>query len=139
MWDEFTLPVRYGGDYELTRGILNRVANHVLKDYMESARAAWESVTRKYLIEQAQIEPVVTLVVIDNWIAFTVRYIVDYKQRRVTRNELFTGILDEINKTNGKVIIASGTYAVVEMPTLKVSEVRPNGGPAAGVGSERLI
>lgn len=127
VWDEITLPVKYGGDYALAEEILNRVANQLLGEYVASAKATWQSVAKKYLIEEAQIEPMVTLVANDNWVQFTLRYITDYKLRRNTRNELFTRILKELEKTNGRVEIASGTYAIVEAPPLEltVKETKP--------------
>jgi small-conductance mechanosensitive channel len=129
VWDEFTLPVKYGGDYALAGEILNRVANQLLGEYVASAKATWKSVAQKYLIEEAQIEPMVTLVATDNWIEFTLRYIVDYKLRRITRHQLFVRILDELHKTDGRVEIASGTYAIVEAPPLEftVKEKKPAG------------
>ena len=121
VWDEITLPVKYGGDYKLAGEILNRVATDLLGEYVASAKATWESVAKKYLIEEAQIEPMVTLSANDNWVEFTLRYITDYKLRRNTRHELFTRILKEVEKTNGRVEIASGTYAIVEAPPLQVN------------------
>lgn len=44
---------------------------------------------RKYLIEDAKIEPIVTLVTNDNWIEFTLRYVVDYKVRRIKKRSIF--------------------------------------------------
>ena len=34
---------------------------------------------------------------------FTLRYIVDYKRRRITKDRLFTRILEEVDQTNGRV------------------------------------
>ncbi len=121
VWDELTLPVKYGGDYKLAGDILDRVANQVLGEYVASAKATWISVAKKYLIDEAQIEPMVTLVANDNWVEFTLRYITDYKLRRATRHRLFTDILKEIEKTGGRVEIASGTYAIVEAPPLEMT------------------
>jgi hypothetical protein len=51
---------------------------------------------------------------------FTVRYVVDYKKRRITKDLLFTRILDEIEKTEGQVAIASQTVHIIETPLLNV-------------------
>jgi small-conductance mechanosensitive channel len=121
VWDEITVPVKYGGDYKLAGEILNRVATELLGEYVASAKATWKSVAQKYLIDEAQIEPMVTLVANDNWVEFTLRYITDYKLRRNTRHELFTRILRELDNTNGRVEVASGTYAIVEAPPLQLN------------------
>ncbi|MGK7876249.1 MAG: hypothetical protein AB4426_24030 [Xenococcaceae cyanobacterium] len=74
----------------------------------------------KYLIEEQRIEPAVTLVANDNWIQFTIRYAVNYKRRGETKDQLFTRILDEIDKTNGHIAIASTTFQLVEAPVFDV-------------------
>jgi hypothetical protein len=83
-------------------------------------KRAWRDIVKRYMIEEAMIDPVVTLVCTDNWIEFTVRYITDYKLRRTTKNRLFGLILDEFEATGGRVKIASTTVQIVEPPPLTV-------------------
>lgn len=54
---------------------------------------------RRYVIEDARVDPMVTLVANDNWLEFTVRYVVDYRRRRLTKDTLFTRILEEFAAT----------------------------------------
>ncbi len=75
---------------------------------------------RKYLIEDARIEPSVTLIANDNWLEFTVRYVVDFKQRRTMKDKIFMRILDEIDKTEGRVKMASATFELLDTPTFKI-------------------
>jgi small-conductance mechanosensitive channel len=121
VWDEFTLPIKYGSDLVLAQELLNRVCNEVVDPYVTSAKATWDHAARKYLIDAAQFEPMVTMRATDNWIEFTIRYIVDYKKRRLTESELFRRILDELQKTSDRVQLSSGTYAIVQVPPLQVS------------------
>ena len=51
---------------------------------------------------------------------FTIRYPVNYKKRRIKKDELFTRILDEFENTSGKVTFASATFELVEAPTINV-------------------
>lgn len=120
LWDEITVPVKYGSDHRLAREILQRVANEIVGDYATRARAAWKDVVKRYLIEDEKVEPTVTLIANDNWMEFTVRYVVDYKRRRITKDQLFTRILEELDKTDGRVAIASMTIHIVETPALDV-------------------
>jgi hypothetical protein len=62
--------------------------------------------------------PGVFLTLTDNWMEFSVRYVVDYKTRRIIKDLLFNRILEEFNKTNGRVTIASTTIQVVETPVM---------------------
>lgn len=120
VWDEISLPIKYGSDRHLAREICQKVVNEVVSDYIFSAQTEWRHMVRKYLIEDQKIEPVVTLMANDNWLEFTIRYVVDYKRRRGTKDELFTRILEEIDKTEGHVAIASTTIHLVETPPLAV-------------------
>lgn len=62
----------------------------------------------------------ITLHATDNWIEFTVRYVVDYRKRRWMKDHLFTRILEEIDKSNDRIQLASATFEVVSGSTLDV-------------------
>jgi small-conductance mechanosensitive channel len=121
LWDEITVPVKYGSDHRLAREILQQIAEDVVGEFTARAKLAWHDAVKKYRIEDEQVEPMVTLVANDNWMEFTVRYIVDYKRRRTTKDELFTRILNAIDETHGRVAIASTTIQIVETPGLQVN------------------
>jgi small-conductance mechanosensitive channel len=120
LWDEITVPVKYGSDHRLAREILQRVADEVVGDYATHARAAWKGVVERYMIEDERVEPTVTVIANDNWMEFTVRYVVDYKRRRITKDQIFTRILEEFDRTDGRVAIASTTIQIVETPAFDV-------------------
>ena len=120
VWDEITISVKYGSDHRLARQLLQQVATEVVGEYVPQAQAEWKNLVRKYLIEDARIDPLVTLVTNDNWIEFTLRYVVDYKARRIKKDQLFTRILDEFLSTEGRVTFASATFHLVETPVFDV-------------------
>lgn len=121
LWDEITLPVRYGSDYALTRHILLEVANEIVGDYTASAEENWRRVVRKYLIEDAPLQPSVSLAANDNWVQFTLRYITDYKKRRSTKDALFSRILERAAQSPEKIAFASATFELVGLPALEVN------------------
>lgn len=120
LWDEIVLPIKYGSDRKLTRAIMERVAQEVVGEYTEKATQAWEKMTSLYMVENAQVEPAVSLVANDNWLEYTLRYVVNFKRRRITKDRLFTRLLEEIDLTDGKVGMASMTVHLVETPTFDV-------------------
>ena len=120
LWDEIVLPVKFGCDYTLAKSILTRVAEEIAGDYARSAQQEWSRMVTKYMIEDARVEPMVTLLVTENWVEFTVRYVVDYKRRRATKDLLFTRIIEEIDKTGDRVGIASTTLQLVDLPEVRV-------------------
>jgi small-conductance mechanosensitive channel len=120
VWDEINLPIKYGSDIVLTKELILIEAQKSLSTYAEFAKEHWQHMVKKYLIEDAIITPTLTLKLTDNWIEFNLRYIVDYKKRRATKNELFTNIYNQINNSNGKVALASATFEVVGIPDVNI-------------------
>ncbi|GGB67938.1 mechanosensitive ion channel protein MscS [Flavobacterium suaedae] len=114
LWDELKIPVQYGSDYDLAKEILLKVGNEVAGNLSEESQAKWHSLQRKYRLEEAKTEPMVSLIANDNWVEFTLRYVVDYKQRRGIKTEMFTRILKEVDATNGAIKFASATFQLVE-------------------------
>jgi small-conductance mechanosensitive channel len=56
LWDEISVPVKYGGDYRLAREILYRVADEVVGDYTARASAEWQRMVKRYMVEDASTE-----------------------------------------------------------------------------------
>jgi small-conductance mechanosensitive channel len=120
LWDEIVLPVKYGSDIQTARSILYQAAEVVVGEYNHPAQVRWKEMYKKYRLEHESVDPVVTLIANDNWLEFTLRYIVDYKKRRTTKDQLFEAILNEIATTDGKVAIASTTLQLVDLPVVKL-------------------
>lgn len=120
VWDEITIPVKYGSDRTLAKELLVKAALDIAGTDVPIAQAQWGMMVHKYLIEDARIAPMVTLAANDNWLEYTVRYVVNYKQRRSQKDRLFTRILDDFDNTNGKVAMASATFHLVDAPILEV-------------------
>lgn len=121
LWDEIKVPVRYGSNYEQAREIFTKVVTHVTGEFSSHAAKTWNTVQKKYRVENAKTEPIVTLVANDNWIEFTIRYVVDFKFRRITKDQLYTTILNEVAATSGAVQLASATFELTKVPKLSVS------------------
>lgn len=120
VWDEINLPIHYGSDIQLADQIILHIAQATLTDYASYAEEHWKHMVRKYLIENANVEPTLTLKLTDNWVEFNLRYVVDYKKRRMTKDKLYRDIITSINKTNGKVSLASTTFEIVKVSDIKV-------------------
>ncbi|GEM_PF-84151 len=125
LWDECTVPVKYGSDHKLARQILEKVADQVSAEFIEQAEAHWRQIAKKYLVEDARTSPMVTIVLNDNWMEFTVRYVVNYRRRRLAKDQLFTLLLEELEQTEGRVQLASATFQLVETPVFDVRIKQP--------------
>ncbi|MDP5104905.1 MAG: hypothetical protein NWQ31_01905 [Polaribacter sp.] len=87
----------------------------------EKSKEKWTVLQEKYKLENAQTDAMVSLIVTDNWVEYTLRYVVNYNKRRVTKTALFTSILAKIEATNGEVKFASATFQLVDPPEFKVN------------------
>jgi len=120
LWDEIKIPIQYGSDYDLAKEIFEQVGKDVAGDLSQLSLEKWKTLQNKYRLEEAQTDPMVSLIANDNWVEYTLRYIVNYKKRRITKTALFTQILKKVEATNGHVKFASATFQLVDTPDFKV-------------------
>jgi small-conductance mechanosensitive channel len=107
LWDEIQVPIKYGSDLELTRELIGEAIDETVSDYVPLARDKWKHMVKKYMIENASVEPIITIEANENWVTYSIRYTVDYKSRRTTKDMLFRKILAGIDETGGRIEIAS--------------------------------
>ena len=112
LWDEVTIPIRTDSDFKYAEEKFLEILNDVQGDFAIEAKKNWEKMTEKFMIENAQVNPMVTMSFDENWITFTLRFVVDYKKRRGTKNLIFTKALDAINNSNGRISIGASSLEV---------------------------
>ncbi len=103
-------------NYEKAKQLFENIGNEVAGDLTQKSREKWVALQNKYRLEDSQTEPMVSLIANDNWVEFTLRYVVSYKKRRATKTELFTCILKVVEAPNSEIKIASATFHKVEAP-----------------------
>jgi hypothetical protein len=52
--------------------------------------------------------------------------VVDYRKRRVVKDQLFTRILEEVDKSSNRIRLASATFEIVDFPRVTL-ETTPQG------------
>jgi hypothetical protein len=103
---------------------LEQTVHEVTGEYAQEAAVSWRDMVTSFKIENTQVEPSVTLIANDNWLEYTVRYVVDYKNRRRTKDRLFTRILEEVDRSHGKIVLASATFELVGAPPITIQKPR---------------
>ena len=116
LWDEMVIPLKTNSDYKYALSMLENILEEEVGDFARSSQAAWNQMIGKYSIENARVQPMVTMSFDENWMTFTLRYVVDYKSRRGTKSALYNKILTAINNSNGKVEIASAAFEITAFP-----------------------
>jgi len=120
LWDEIKIPIKYGSDYNLAKKMIYDTAQEIVGDYSNEAKEKWDIMVRKFLIENASTYPMVNIIANDNWVEFTLRYVVDYKKRISVKDKLFMSILEKIETSSNNVEIASATFELTNAPAVEV-------------------
>jgi small-conductance mechanosensitive channel len=124
IWDEIELPVTYNSDWGLAIEKVLAIAKRETASETKGAEMDMERLSKKYFFEKRIASPVIYLRFTDNWIDLRLRYVIDARNRRITRSRISTMILEEIQRS-GKIKIASQTTAIVEFPEVTVKQARP--------------
>lgn len=114
LWDEITVPIRLNSDHKSAKDIFMKVLDEVCGDYAKQSQLKWNKMSNNFRVEEAQVLPMVTIVFDENWITFTLRYVVNYKKRRGTKDIIFSKILDEL-KDHENIQIASTAMEITDM------------------------
>ncbi|MEZ5563792.1 MAG: mechanosensitive ion channel [Gammaproteobacteria bacterium] len=130
LWDELVLPVRYGSNQVLARQIFSSVLVEVTGEFARDSKDVWTQMKERYLLEDARVDPMVTMVANDNWVEYTLRYVVDYKRRRLTKDLITEKLLEAIDRSNGQVRLGSQTIELVSVAPLDVTMKTPGNRPA---------
>lgn len=129
LWDEITIPIHFKCDYRLAKDTLMRLAREVTGDYADFAKEKWNAMMTQYRIEPASLDPQIILVLTDNWMEFTVRFIVDYRKRGITKTMMYEKVLDAFAASGERLVIASASQEIGKLPVI---DVRISNGKEAG-------
>jgi len=128
LWDEIQLPIPYdGNDAQAERIMLDAVARHCVQP--EKFRTdELVLLERRYGRAVDDLAPRAFYNLTDNWIAISVRFLVHDHGVRVAKDKIFREILAAFRGEG--ISVASGTYAIVQMPPLTIEE-----GPGSGAAA----
>ena len=121
LWDEIKVPIKTHCDYNFALEEFKKILESIQGDYAQEASKKWRDMTEKYMIEKAQVEPMVHLVFDENWITFSLRYVVDFKSRRRVKNNVSIKLLELIKNSGGRLEIASAAMEITAFPKVQNS------------------
>ncbi len=120
LWDEIVIRVRYGSDWKYAKEVFSQVLTDVTREDVAQSRQAWTQAVLRYRLEEARIEPLVTMNMTDNWLEFTARHVVHYRKRRILKDLLYSRIMEAVEQSGNRIRLASTTMEVVNLPRLDV-------------------
>lgn len=116
LWDEITIPIKTNGDYKYAKENLIQILQDEVGGFADLSQNSWDEMIGKFSMENARVQPMVTMAFDENWITFTLRYVVDYKSRRGTKSSLYDKILTMIHESDAKIEIASAAFEITAFP-----------------------
>lgn len=120
LWDEILIPVRHGSNYEMARNEFQKILEAITGEHARRLKSDWRKMTDKYMLEDARLEPMVTLNMKDSSVEYALRYVVDYKQRRGTKDKICVQLLQAIEQSNGQIRLGAASIEVTTVPPLDI-------------------
>ncbi len=122
LWEEMMIPISYKDDWAKVEEILLAVARRHTVQVTEVGHEALRTMRERYFVKDAEFEPKVYLRITDNWVELTVRFVVDERGVRDVKDAMSREILAALEQAG--IGIASGTYEIVGLPSLRVQDER---------------
>jgi len=123
VWEEITIPIRYQDDYRVVEHLLLDIAQANTKDIIDDARRAFDNMRDKYFVNDTpSVDPRVYVRMTDNWLELSLRFIARDRGTRDLHDTMTRELLAGMRSAG--IGVASGTYAIVELPEVKVDLVR---------------
>ena len=98
IWNEVPVLVTFESDWRKTRKILEDIAREKIGHSSDAAEREVHRAASQYMVYFNKLTPAVYLSAKDSGVLFTIRYIVDPRQRRGTEQILWEAILGEFEK-----------------------------------------
>jgi small-conductance mechanosensitive channel len=118
IWDEISLPVRYQDDRARAEEILLGSARRNALTEEKIGKDEVERIGEEFGIRIGDIDPRTFWRITDNWLEITVRFLAPDHGIRKIKDQMSREIIAALDEA--KISIASGTYAIVEVPPIKI-------------------
>lgn len=118
LWDEIMIPVTYGSDWRKAVELMLGHGRKYTEGFQAQAEKGLGRLVADYGLQQTTIEPTVYVVMTDNWIELTLRYVVAAGDRRPVKALLHEGLLRDIQAAPD-ITVASATFEIVGFPAIR--------------------
>jgi small-conductance mechanosensitive channel len=123
LWEEMHFPIPYDGDYARAESILLDVAHKHTDATVEQAKPGFDRLRERYFVpEHPELPPRVFLRMTDNWVELSLRFLAPVHGVRGIKDAMTREVLSAFGQAG--LSIASTTFAVTGLPTVRVEEMR---------------
>ena len=127
IWEELHVPVKFGADADLAEQLMLEAAHrHALKR-SDIGAGVMHQLRRRYFVpaEEVSLEPEVFVRLTSSWLELALRFVVPTHDIRRVKSAISKDIAKAFAEHD--IEVASGTYAIVEVPPLRIAEPYPRG------------
>jgi small-conductance mechanosensitive channel len=118
LWDEITIPITYDSNWRLAGELMLEHGREHSSALLAEAEAELRPMKEHYPLEDTVVEPTLYVVMTDNWIEMTLRYVVEAPKRRPVQAELHRELLQRF-EADEQITVASATFEIVRFPPLR--------------------
>lgn len=118
LWDEITIPITYDSNWRRAGEIMLEHGQEYSCDFQADAQAELGEMVKTYLVHETPVEPMLYIVMTDNWIEMTLRYVVEARKRREVKGQLHHKLLQHF-EAELDITVASATFEIVGFPPLR--------------------
>jgi small-conductance mechanosensitive channel len=122
IWDEMQVPIRYQDDRVKAQQILVEAATRHAVTQVKIGKDEVKRLHERFGIHVGEIDPRVYWRITDNWLELTVRFLAPDHGIRDIKDAMSRDIMAGLDEA--KIGIASGTYAIVELPPVRTEPAK---------------
>ena len=98
IWNEIQILVTFESNWRKTREILEKIAKEKIESSARQAEAQLRQAAERYMIHFSKLTPAVYMSARDSGVLFSIRYMINPRQKRGSEQSLWEVILDEFGK-----------------------------------------
>jgi small-conductance mechanosensitive channel len=128
IWEELHVPVKYDADVELAERLLLDTTRRYAMKREDIGPGFMQQLRRRYFVpaEEVSVEPEVFYKLTSNWLEMAVRFVVPTHDIRRVKSNISRDLAKAFAEHG--IEVASGTYAIVEVPPLTVKSEQAEAG-----------
>lgn len=117
IWEEMRFPIPYADRHRAEPIILDAIKRHT-EEIANLAGPELEELKQRFFVEASDLKPRSYMRITDNWIEFSVRFLVRTHRIRDLKDVISREIMDGLDAAG--IGIASGTYDIVGLPPIRI-------------------
>jgi small-conductance mechanosensitive channel len=121
IWEEMMVPIPYRADRQRAEEILLSSVARFAAPLDRESEPVQQALARRYFLDVNDLTPRVFYRLTDNWLELTVRFVVRDHGVRDLKDAIARAVLKQFE--DASIEIASTTYEVARLPTIKIQQV----------------